>query len=147
MTIGFDSCTSPTSTATCPTTSGYGRQRRSWFSISLAAFPALFALNSRNLGVVVAFALFSIAVMAFWLVIADGHRYFQEKSLNIATFLEGHVLGREVAKELGKAAEARVEKPGLSIRTARYVLVGVTALLWLVIEYVAWRGWLPGSTK
>lgn len=110
--------------------------------ISLAAFAALTAVKCLQVWHVLVLGLPSIGLMFAWIVIAENHRAFQQKSEAwIVAIMQ--VMGldgpRQVKVEAG-GREARVTKKGAIQNMRWYLLYGVT-LAWallLISTCISW---------
>jgi hypothetical protein len=111
--------------------------------VSLATFPAFFASSGRDVWKAIVFGAFSVAVMTFWHLIANRHRYFQQQAYTIATAIEAHVLGAETARAMRSAAKGDERKPRPGIQGARVGLLVGTLVLWILIVVLAGLGELP----
>lgn len=99
-------------------------------SLSLAPFVAIPTLKSPFLlAKLVALAIPSVVLVWVWLVIAENHRGFQEKSREWLFAIE-ELLG--VDKPGGPKASGSLVKPG-RVRTMRWVLAFGISILWALI--------------
>ena len=98
--------------------------------LSLGSFALLASIKEPTLAQVIALPLIGVCLMAFWEMIADGHRVFQDSSRKNCTTIE---------ERWGFLTEPPADKC-VNIRAVRYLMLGLVGHAAVLVMF-----WWPGG--
>jgi hypothetical protein len=101
--------------------------------LSLATFPAYFALDERTLQLAGTFGAVSVALVTFWYLIAEKHKTFQNRSYDVVRAIETIIIGRNEMDEIRAAVLRHAPDAGPSVHTTRLTLVMSIWVGWLAV--------------
>lgn len=101
--------------------------------LSLATFPAYFALDERTWQLAAAFGAVSVALVTFWYLIAEKHKTFQNRSYDVVRAIETKIIGPTGMNEMRDAVLRHAPDAGPSVHWTRLLLVVSVWVGWLAV--------------
>ena len=101
--------------------------------LSLATFPAYFALDERTWQLASTFGAVSVALVTFWYLIAEKHKTFQNRSYDVVRAIETVIIGTKGMGEIRDAVVRHAPDAGPSAHTTRLTLVVSIWVGWFAV--------------